>query len=272
MAQKGSIEVTFINNSIAKLYVNNYAYMYVFKGDQGVLLIDTGYETDGGLLKNKLKEFTTGQVMYIINTHSNGDHVQGNHFFPSATIIAHQNCRNDLLRTDEFPKSGLPNLTFQDQLTLYFNNEEIKLFSFHGGHTNNDIVVYFPHQKLLFVGDIVIPDTFPVVWSDYFENTSVDKHVLILERMLSLFPDDMIIISSHGRDYSKNDLKDYQKMIVETISIVRNAINQGKNLEQIKKENLLEDYRTFDSHEYSFINAEFWIETIFNNTKKANNG
>jgi len=243
--------------------------MYVFTGNEGILLIDTGYETDEEHLKNKLNELATGQVKYIINTHSNGDHVQGNHFFPGATIIAHENCRNDLLQKDQFPKAGLPNLTFQDQLTLYFNNEEIKILAFPGGHTDNDIVVYFPKQKLVFVGDIIIADTFPVVWSDYFENTSVDNLVSILERMIFFFPDDATFISSHGRDYSKNDLKDYQKMIIETMAIVRNAINQGSSLEQIKKDDLLKEYHKYDSKQYNFINADFWIETIYKNSKKS---
>ena len=265
-AQEQSIIVSQINDSTYKLYINDYSYMYAFTGQEGTLLIDTGYGADDKILKEKLSELNCDNVRYIINTHSNGDHVAGNNLFENAVIIAHANCRKDLLETPDFPTNGLPNLVIEDELTLYFNSEEIRIIPFIGGHTKNDVAVYFVNSKLVFLGDIIVADAFPVVWQDYFENTNIDKLVTNLKNIISRFPDDITFISSHGRDYTKEDMKEYYSMIIETIAIVKKAISEGKTLEQIQKEDVLKDYSSYNSERFEFINTGLWIETIFNSS------
>ncbi|MFC2136017.1 MBL fold metallo-hydrolase [Bacteroidota bacterium] len=262
-AQEKSIVVSQINDSVYKLYINDYSYMYAFTGEDGTLLIDTGYGPDEKMVKEELGKLNGENVRYIINTHSNGDHVAGNNLFENAVIISHTNCRKDLLETPDFPADGLPNLVIEDELTLYFNSEEIQIIPFLGGHTDNDVVVYFVNSQLVFLGDIIVADTFPVVWQDYFENTSVDKLVANLKNIISRFPDDVTFISSHGRDYTKDDMKEYYSMVIETITIVKKAIAEGKTLKQIQQEDVLKDYSFYNSERFKFINADLWIETIF---------
>jgi len=262
-----TIVITKINDSMYKLYVSDYVYMYTFSGKDGTLLIDTGYEVDEKLLKQKLKELDAEDVKYIINTHSNTDHIGGNQYFSNAVIIAHDKCRQYLLAKPDFPKEGLPNLTFSDQFTLRFNTEEIRLIDMLGGHTSDDIVIYFVNQNLVFLGDIIVADSFPVIWLDYYKDVGVAKLVTNLEKIIRLFPDDAKYISSHGRDYTKSELKEYSKMVIETITIVKKAIDQGETLQQIKKENILKDYRSYDNERFKFINADFWVETIYKDYK-----
>ena len=265
-----SIVVTKINDSMYKLYVSDYVYMYTFSGPDGTLLIDTGYEVEENILKQKLIELGAADLKYIVNTHSNADHIGGNQYFHNAVIIAHTRCREYLLTKPDFPKEGLPNLTFSDQLTLRFNSEEIRLIAMPGAHTSDDIMLYFVNQNLVFLGDIIVADSFPVIWLDYYKDVGINKLVANLEQIIRIFPDDAIFISSHGRDYTESDLKEYYKMVTETILIVKKAIDEGKTLEQILKENVLKDYRFYDNERFDFINADFWIETIYKDyTKKA---
>jgi cyclase len=264
------ILVTKINDSMYKLYVSDYVYMYTFSGPDGTLLIDTGYQVDEKTLKQKLIELGTADVKYIVNTHSNADHIGGNQYFRNSIIIAHKNCREYLLAKPEFPKEGLPSLTFSDQLTLRFNSEEIRMIAMPGGHTSDDIILYFVNQNIVFLGDIIVADSFPVIWLDYYEGVGVEKLVANLDRIIRMFPDDATFISSHGRDYTKNDLKEYYRMVTETVSIVKEAIDEGKTPEQILKDDILKDYRFYDNERFEFINADFWIETIYKDyTKKA---
>ena len=266
--QEKNIVVSQINDSTYKLYINDYSYMYAFRGEEGTLLIDTGYDPDEQMLKDKLNELNCDNIRYIINTHSNGDHVSGNFLFENAVIIAHANCRKDLLETPDFPANGLPNLVIEDEMTLYLNSEEIKIIPFIGGHTNNDVVVYFVNFKLVFLGDIIVSEAFPIVWLEYFDNTRIDYLVTNLQNIIYRFPDDVTFISSHGRDYTKDDLKKYYTMVVETIDIVKKEFGNGKSLEQMQEEDILKEYRSFDSDVFKFINADTWIEIIFNDISK----
>ena len=116
---------------------------------------------------------------------------------------------------------------------------------------------------MVFLGDVIVADSFPVIWLDYYEDVGVARLVANLERIIGMFLDDATFISSHGRDYTKNDLKEYYKMVTETISIVTKAIDKGKTLEQILIDDILKDYRHYDNKRFEFINADFWIETIY---------
>jgi glyoxylase-like metal-dependent hydrolase (beta-lactamase superfamily II) len=262
------IIITNITESIHKLYVSDYVYMYTFSGPDGTLLIDSGYQVDEEALKHKLKDLGASDVKYIINTHSNTDHIGGNHLFENAVIIAHPNCRRNLMQKEQFSVEGLPNLTLNTEITIHFNSEEIKIFAMPGGHTDGDLVIYFVNSRLVFLGDIIVPDTFPVIWYEYFENVGTQKLVSNIRKLLDFFLNDIKFISSHGRDYTKEDLNNYYSMINETIAIVREKIEQGKSLVEIQEENALERYRSYDSKRFDFINADFWIETIFNDITK----
>jgi glyoxylase-like metal-dependent hydrolase (beta-lactamase superfamily II) len=69
----------------------------LYIGDEGVFVIDTKMDkqsTDQTI--EEIKKITGKPLKYIINTHSDGDHVNGNRYFPEEVIIiAHENCRNE---------------------------------------------------------------------------------------------------------------------------------------------------------------------------------
>ena len=267
-AQTGAgIVVEKVNDALTKLYVSDYVYMYAFHGNDGTLLIDTGYKVSEDL-PDTLKALGCSDIKFIINTHSNGDHVGGNHLFPDAIIMAHSNCREALMKIDSFPRKGLPDLTFDEEVTLYFNGETIRLVPYTGSHTDNDVVVYFAGANIVFLGDLIVADSFPVIWLDYFENCGVDKLISALDAIIRRFPDDALFISSHGRDYRKTDLKKYYSMVIETIGILKNAIRDGRTLEEIREGNLLGAYRSFDNKRFDFINADFWAEIVYKDLRK----
>ena len=67
----------------------------VYIGDNGVLVIDA--KMDKRSVDETIAEIgkiTDKPIKYLVNTHSDGDHVWGNQYFPQETIfIAHENCR-----------------------------------------------------------------------------------------------------------------------------------------------------------------------------------
>ena len=64
----------------------------VFITANGVVLVDTKLANWGQAIMDKVKRVTDKPMTHIINTHTHGDHVGSNEFFPaSVEIVAHAN-------------------------------------------------------------------------------------------------------------------------------------------------------------------------------------
>ena len=71
---------------VSGTYVNTVALV----GDEGVLMVDTGYPQTGLLLKEEIKQLGYGDVEIVINTHEHNDHTAGNvQFIDNAVFVSH---------------------------------------------------------------------------------------------------------------------------------------------------------------------------------------
>ena len=69
----------------------------------GVVLVDTKLANWGQAILDKVKTVTDKPVTHIINTHTHGDHVGSNEFFPaSVEIVAQENTAANMKRMDAF--------------------------------------------------------------------------------------------------------------------------------------------------------------------------
>src|SRR5690606_36146453 len=87
--------------------------------DDGVLLVDSKFEREHDRYMELLRTVTDQPVRFVINTHMHGDHTGGNVRLEGldADIVASENARR---RMAEAQAMGLPNITFDDHLRLYF--------------------------------------------------------------------------------------------------------------------------------------------------------
>ncbi|MGD8540456.1 MAG: MBL fold metallo-hydrolase [Candidatus Aminicenantes bacterium] len=258
---KPSIQTTKLAENFYKIYVHNFVNILVFNGPDGALLVDTGSEPVD-LIEAELKKIGIDKIKFIINTHSHGDHVEGNALLGrKAVIISSHRCRDVLLEDDNFPKSGLPNLTFSDSICIHFNDEEINLY-FMPGHSDNDIVVHFTKANIVCIGDFGFLKPYSV-WPGFSANVyDMEKSMI---RMTKLFSDEALIFRGHS-DYTMDDLKLNTEMLKEAIMLVSPLIQQGLTLDQIKKRNPLKNSA------FSIVreNSEKWIESIFSNKRHSN--
>ena len=86
--------------------------------------------------------------------------------------------------------------------------------------------------------------------------------------ILEMFPEDVVLLFGHGDDYTLNDLKKYRKMVIETINRVSKAVKEGKQLEEIKRENILKDWSSWSGTVFEEVTLDMWIETIYSSLKK----
>ena len=106
----------------------------------------------------QVRTVTDKPVTTIINTHTHGDHVGSNEFFPAAVeVVAHANTKANMEKMPAFAGDKaqfLPDRTYTDSLTLGTGADRIDLRHFGAGHTNGDTIVVFPALKVAHTGDL----------------------------------------------------------------------------------------------------------------------
>lgn len=271
------IKVIKISESIYKFFVDDFVNMIAFVGPDGVMLIDSGFEENTEEVKSILKKLGYHDIKYIINTHSDYDHIAGNRSLrDNAIIIAHENCIDQMLiymePTFEIPfdkkvfEEGLPVISFKDQMIIHFNGEEIHLIPLIGGHTDEDIIVHLKNSGVICVGDIILPESFPHVKVE--NGGRVNTLIANIDFMIEKFAEDELLVSGHGNNMKVSDLNVYRKMVFETSELVHNALIEGKDVEQMIEGKILKNWESWNSKMFpDDLNTESWIENIFDSWK-----
>lgn len=140
----------------------------VYLAGNGVVLVDTKLANNGQGILDQVRTVTDKPVTMIINTHTHGDHTGSNMFFPaSVEIVTHENTKANMEKMpvyqDAANKSGMPDRTFKDRLTLLGGNDAIDLYYFGPAHTNGDTFVVFRNRRVLHAGDVFANTAQPLI-------------------------------------------------------------------------------------------------------------
>ncbi len=237
--------------------------MYI--GEQEVLLIDSKMDQASvEAIFTAVEGFTDKPVTYLVNTHSDGDHVNGNEFFPKeVVIIAHDNCREEFFHpgrdgspskwNDEKLLQFVPQVTFTDRMSLHLGGKPVELHYFGVGHTTGDIVVYFPDEKVAFIGDQVFFERPQLIHS--YKGGNSFEHVETTERMLETL-DAEKFCSGHSDIKTRADVEKHLDDIKQLQEKIKSAVKEGKSLETVQA--------GFEPDESRLV------ETVYNEVKKQN--
>jgi cyclase len=233
-------------------------------GEDGILIIDDKFAPLADKIRAALAGISQSPLKFVLNTHWHGDHTGGNVVFgKEAPIIAHTNVRKRLAEGSAArnvrpaPKEALPVITFDESLSVHFNGEEIKAFHIPHGHTDGDIVLLFTKSNVAHLGDDFFAGRFPFV--DIDSGGSVRGLIRGIAHLLEQLPDDVAIIPGHGPVSTKENLREYYTMLVETTEHVRKQMEEGKSLEAILQAGVPERWKSWA---WNFINEERWIRII----------
>ncbi len=230
-------------------------------GKDGILLVDAGQRTSAGALLETLKALGKGAPRIVINTHSHIEHTGGNFLAgKGAFIIGQENVRKRLqggsFLWEEFTDDALPRITFRDAMTLHFNGDEIRLIAFPGAHDSSDTVVWFTKAKVACVGGLSNGHHFPSVDS---VGGDALKYAETVQRVLDTLPEDVKIVPGHGEDGSMADYRVFQAMLARTTDLVRREVAKGKDLETLRKEDVLREWQSFEG---SYVDRNGWLKYL----------
>jgi glyoxylase-like metal-dependent hydrolase (beta-lactamase superfamily II) len=259
------VKIKVISGEIYEILEGRGARGGAYIGSNGILLIDSKMdkksvdETIEGI-----KKLTDKPIKYLMNTHSDADHIDGNQYFPeTVNFIAHENCRKEFFhpKRDGTPSDWnkpdlipfLPAITFLNRMDLYLGSKKIELWYFGVGHTTGDAVVYFREEKIAFIGDQVFLERPQLIHS--YKGGNSFEHVKTLKKMLETL-DAEKFCSGHSEIADRKTIDKHIADMEERQQKVKSLIGKNKTLEEIGAE--------FPKNE------TILIETIYNEIKRSN--
>jgi cyclase len=232
-------------------------------GEDGTLIVDDQYAPLADKIIAALEELGGDRPKLILNTHYHGDHTGSNpEMGTTGTIVSHDNVRVRLLAEEDFPRSGLPLVTFDDDLNLHFNDETIEVIHLPAGHTDGDSVVWFKQSNVIHMGDHFFKNRFPYI--DIGSGGDVDGFVSNVESVLAQVPEDIKIIPGHGSLSDRAELVSTIAVIKATAAAIRDALDNGTDSAEIVAD-LNKNYPTWGS---GFITAERWVQIVQADTSR----
>lgn len=241
-------------------------------GDDGIVIVDDQFAPLADKIRAALKGITAKPLRFIINTHYHFDHTGGNLPLHDATIVAHDNVRKRLAQSNvlgnggsmkmeqpAYPKEALPVITFQHDVTLHVNGEDIRALHAPNGHTDGDSVVFFPQSKVVHFGDVYVRYGFPFI--DINGGGSSKGMIAGLESAIAQLPADVKVIPGHGALATLDDVRSYVTLLKETRGVVEKGVEAGKTLDQLKQEKVLAPWQKYSG---PFVSTDLFIETLYN--------
>ncbi len=247
--------------------------------DQGeTLLVDTLFDlklTGEMLTAMRKAEPAAANIKTVVNTHANGDHCWGNQLVKDAEIIASRACAEQLADDSTerlhhllaapgllgdyvrkifgaFDFDGIditpPTRTFERELLLSVGGKPVHLLEVGPAHTDGDILVHLPEDKIVFTGDILFIEGHPILWVGPVQNW-LDA----CDRMLAMDID--VVVPGHGPLTDKAGIQAV-KGYLEYITVeARKRYDAGMPIADAARDIALDDYSSWGDGERIAVNV-----------------
>jgi glyoxylase-like metal-dependent hydrolase (beta-lactamase superfamily II) len=202
----------------------------VVVGPQWAVVIDTLALPDETLAMRMFVEEQVGvPVRYVINTHYHADHSWGNCFFPGATVISSQACRELMAlhgpaaletarRQDpafRMVKLIFPHLTFSEGAMILRVGKKNLVLSLLPGHSHDGIGVLVEEDRVLFAGDSFLP-------LPYIVDGNIDELTATIKKIGKMGLEN--IVQGHGDIILRGEIDDAVKDNLAYLSSLRKAV------------------------------------------------
>jgi cyclase len=134
--------------------------------------------------------------------------------------------RQAFMRRTAALKILAPWMTFDDSLSIIDGGREVQLLYLGVAHTDGDVVLYLPQEKVAFLGDIFFNDAIPSV-----EDANMLEWTKTLGEALKL--DAKTYVPGHGQVGARSDVERFLNYLEDLRALVEPAVARGETLEQI---------------------------------------
>lgn len=130
-------------------------------------------------------------------------------------------------------KITLPNLIFEDHLTIYGSKRTVELHCYGGGHTPSDAFLYIPDENIAFMGDLLTINMHPPIHDPY---AFAANHKKILNFDIETY------VPGHGDISSRKDLIILKNYMHHLIHLAEEAVQSDIPLEEFIKNGVSAEY------------------------------
>lgn len=205
-------------------------------GKSSVILIGNknSMEAENALLA-EIAKVTPKPVKTVIILHS--EHESGIAALPAGlTIIAHENAKAEMevsKARDAVPPNYFPTKTVGNDESMTIDGVKVRLLHWGPGYTGGDLIVFFPAQKVVFTGDLVVSD-FPLAGTfvDHPVHGTAAGWLANINGMLTLNFE--YCVPGHGAVFGKRDVRTKLAFVQEKWDKIKAMVAQRKSLEDVK--------------------------------------
>ena len=209
---------------------NNFHNSLLVSTSQGVVRVDPINAAAGEWVNENLSQISDKPVIYLIWSHSHGDHGSGGDAHSDAITIAHEDAPEQIAGV-------MPKLRVGDQHMMNVGDHVIELHNIGGGHDNHMLVTIVRPENVAFIVDVAAPKRLPF---RNFNGANIDDWIGQIEAAQAL--DFEIFAPGHGNVGTKADLDDAYQYMVDLKAAVLAGLRAGKSVEDLQEEVTMEAY------------------------------
>jgi len=212
----------------------------VIVGNTGVIVIDAKTTPAfGKMIIEEVAKITPKPITHVIETHSDGDHVNGLASFPAGlVIVAQETNKKEQAAALAKGGNGAPPAEHQPtqvitktKETFTFDGEKVELYHWAPAHTGGDLVVYLPGEKIVFGGDLIpVQGPDPVIHAE--KNGSSEGWIRTMHGVVKLNAE--LIVPGHGNPQTRAAVEGRLKASEEKRARVIAMVKERKSLAEIK--------------------------------------
>ena len=249
------------------------ANVVVYVGETKTVIVDTQLAPFASSTRAQVEKLAKKRVATVIVTHWHPDHSGGIEAFSGdAEVVAHENVLKRLSAPQEgfgLTKPGShhqfdaqapasrPTRTVHNRHELLDGSATIDIVHYERAHTDGDLVIYFADARVVSVGDLIWPGSFPYI--DVHNGGTVAGLESALAEILARSKSGDRFVPGHGSTQTFEEVRTYLEMVSGTRQWVEEQEAQGKSVDQIIAIGLPEQWRDWGS---SLVPTAVWVEMI----------
>ncbi|HJT62303.1 MAG TPA: MBL fold metallo-hydrolase [Burkholderiales bacterium] len=198
----------------------------------------------------EIKKVSDQPIKYLVYSHHHYDHIAGGKPFKDAgaRIIAHKRAKERLEQIKD-PFTPLPDETFEKNRTLKLGGTVLELTYLGLNHSDSNLVMRLPKEKLIFVVDTIPVGSMPGRGMIDFYPLEAEQ---FMQRVLKM--DWQRLIPGHpgqpaDRLGTKKDVEDQLAFLRDASEEVKAAARAGKCWDAAEREVKLEKYQNWPGYQ-----------------------